>query len=115
MNPFGASFFVFLLITSFNMLFVGGLLPLKEFVGVLAFFMVIFLFVIGSFYDNAFKAKKMLSLLWSQTDTKILVDTGSLKYKIKCENCGHPMASNGNKCLYCGANIVSSNPRRQTV
>ena len=106
MNPFGALFLLLLLFTGFKMFFVGGLLPFKDFVGVFAFFMVIFLFAIGLFYDTAFKAKKKLILLWNQTNTKILVDTGSLKYKIKCEKCGHPIASNGNKCLYCGAKKI---------
>ena len=107
MNPFGAAFLTYWLYSGISAVLAGGLQPPKMFIAGLAFFITGFLIALGWFWSNATLAKKALMLLWSDEETKILINTGSVKDKIKCEKCGHLNASNCNKCLYCGTDIVS--------
>lgn len=106
-NPPAAAFFAFWFFSGITFVFTGGLHPLKMFIGGLAFFIAGLLIVMSRFWDETMKAKKMLILLWTQEDTKIVMDTGSTSDKIKCVKCGHFNTRICSKCLYCGADIVS--------
>lgn len=107
MNPFVAAFVAFWLFKVVQILFSGGIPPLKIVLWGITIFMVGFLMTIGSFVNGALKAKNLLTNLWFEEDTKILVDSTSLNDKVKCYSCGHFNANNNKKCLYCGADIVS--------
>jgi len=107
MNPLGAAFLTFWFCSGISLLYTGGIYPLKTFAAGVLIIIVGFLIAVSWFFEDAAKAKKMLILLWTEEQTKILVNTGSITNQIRCENCGHLNAPICSKCLYCGADIVS--------